>query len=192
MYQKCRFCIAGCFVLLGLLLDATTLAFSVHMTSKEIYGIPNSGWSSKQWNWGSAIGTGHDCALICRRQYDSRKSREQLVSNLLQCKGPPFEEVKLVLGLAWQRGRWDGSDGGRGGYGEVLSEMAKAERYERSEEGDKLLVQDMQERYLLLNPSNEDKEAMMAIFDETDDLDAARRRCSGLVLKSMGFVDSGL
>ena len=23
-----------------------------------------------------------------------------------------FEEVKLILGLAWQRGRWDGSDGG--------------------------------------------------------------------------------
>lgn len=27
-------------------------------TNKEIYNIPNSGWNSKKWNWGSAQGTG--------------------------------------------------------------------------------------------------------------------------------------
>ena len=37
-----------------------------------------------------------------------------------ESRQPPFEEVKLVLGLAWQNGRWDGSDGGRGGYGDIL------------------------------------------------------------------------
>eukprot|EP00984_Skeletonema_dohrnii_P029991 scaffold21033_cov71-Skeletonema_dohrnii-CCMP3373.AAC.1 len=96
-------------------------------TEKEIYNIPNSGWKSKQWNWGSASGTGHDAAMICRRRWDSREERQKLVQSLLdpvefKASYPdsevPFEEVKLVLGLAWQRGRWDGSDGGPGGYGE--------------------------------------------------------------------------
>ena len=177
--------------LLWLFALSSTAAFSLNM-SREIYGIPNSGWTSKEWHWGSAMGTGHDCALICRRQYDNRQSRAELVSSLLEGKGPPFEEVKLVLGLAWQRGRWDGSDGGRGGYGDVLSEMAKAKRYEVGSECDKLLVQDMKERYHLLNPTDTDKDAMMSILDGAEDIDATKRRCSGLVLKSMGFIDSGL
>jgi hypothetical protein len=159
--------------------------------SKEIYGIPNSGWNSKEWSWGSAVGTGHDCALICRRQYDSRSAREELVSELQQGNGPAsFEEVKLVLGLAWQRGRWDGSDGGKGGYSEVLNEMAKAKRYEFGNECDALFVQDLQERFHLLDPADADMKVMMTI--DMDDIDTARRKCSGLVLKSMGFVDRGL
>lgn len=161
--------------------------------SREIYGIRNSGWAAKECNWGSAMGTGHDCALICRRQYDSRPARQQLVSDLLDCRGPSsFEEVKLVLGLAWQKGRWDGSDGGRGGYGDVLNEMAKAKRYEEGEDCDELFVQDMKERYHLLNPDDADIKVMETILQDANDIDAAKRKCSGLVLKSMGFVDSGL
>jgi hypothetical protein len=100
----------------------------------ELYGIPNSGWTNPQWNWGYARGTGHDCAAICRTRYQTRASRETLVQQLLlNHEEPPttnIEEVKLVLALAWQKGRWDGSDGGRGGYGDVLAYMAQAERYE--------------------------------------------------------------
>lgn len=115
------------------------------------------------------------------------------MSDLLDCKGPSsFEEIKLVLGLAWQRGRWDGSDGGPGGYGDVLREMANANRYEVGNDCDKLLVQDMQERYHLLDPIDTDKEAMMSVLEDTGNIDAARRKCSGLVLKSMGFVENGL
>jgi hypothetical protein len=188
MIHSNRFFTIGCFLWISV---ASTFAFSIKM-SKEIYGIPNSGWTAKEWNWGSAMGTGHDCALICRRQYGSRQARAELVSDLLESKGPPFEEVKLVLGLAWQRGRWDGSDGGLGGYGDVLSEMAKAKRYEVGDKCDKLLIADMKERYHLLNPTDADKEAMVTILDDIDDIDASRRKCSGLVLKSMGFIDSGL
>ena len=51
---------------------------------------------------------------------------------------PSFEEVKLILGLTIQRARWDGSDGAtrnnNGGYREVLDHMAKAKRYESSNE----------------------------------------------------------
>jgi hypothetical protein len=110
---------------------------------------------------------------------------------------PPFDEVKLVLALAWQRGRWDGSDGGRGGYGDVLSAMADARRYEiegTNESRAATLVQDMRSRFHKLQPSKEDVEVMNSIDvgGEGCDLDAARRKCAGLVLKAMGFVDGGL
>lgn len=176
---------ASCFLWLFVV---SSSAFSLHM--KEIYGIPRSGWTSPDWNWGSGVGTGHDCAAICRKKCERRQSRASLVTDLLERKGPPFEEVKLVLALAWQRGRWDGSDGGPGGYGEVLNAMAQARRYEVGDECDRLLVQDMKERYHLLDPTDADKEAMLSLDGE--DVDGARRQCSGLVLKSMGFIENGL
>jgi hypothetical protein len=43
-----------------------------------------------------------------------------------------------------------------------------------------------------LNPDVEDKIAMNMLWYETEDYDVARRRCSGLILKSMGFVDDGM
>ena len=166
-----------------------------------IYGVPHSGWSSPQWNWGSAVGTGHDCAKICRQRYDSRPARRELVDQLLQAANTDdidFEEIKLVLALAWQRGRWDGSDGGpNGGYGEVLQLMARAQRYE--EGGDEAecsarLVQDMQSRYHLLNPSSEQVQAMARLDYGDGDatkIRTARSRCAGLVLQAMGFVENG-
>jgi len=167
-----------------------------------LYDIPNSSWASPEWNWGYASGTGHDCAAICRRKFANRSSRADLVQSLLGPSAaspsqPSFEEVKLVLGLAIQRGRWDGSDGGPGGYGDVLAEMANAQRYETdgTEESRMIsFVVDMKHRYGLLNPSQEDLEMMKSIDVSNgdtaiDELDAARRICSGLVLKSMGFID---
>jgi hypothetical protein len=105
-----------------------------------------------------------------------------------------FEEVKLVLALAWQRGRWDGSDGGRGGYGDVLATMASASRYEDGSEDDcsRHLIEDMQQRFQLLG-SSKDLAVMQGLSHaHGDDLDAARRECSALVLDTMGFVDNGL
>ncbi|CAJ1956553.1 unnamed protein product [Cylindrotheca closterium] len=164
-------------------------------TSKTIYGVPESGWTSPKWNWGYASGTGHDCAAICRQVYSAKQSREVLVNDLIAASGQPedFEEVKLVLGLAFQNGRWDGSDGGQGGYGVVLSHLAEAQRYEvgSEEQCSKNFVQDMQARFQLLGPSPEDQALMDEQLDEPN-VDAARRRCSGLVLKTMGFLKNGL
>lgn len=141
--------------------------------------------------------------MICRLRYGSLQSRAALIDDL--CKAPTidvdrreprnFEEVKLVLGLAWQRGRWDGSDGGRGGYGDVLATMADARRYESDDETEnaKCLVEDMMSRFSLLRPTeaqSEEMESVSAILE--DDADAARRKCSGLVLDAMGFVENGL
>lgn len=182
-------------VLLLSIIPTRTASFSLSMnSSKTIYGIPNSGWTSPAWNWGYASGTGHDCAAISRQNYSTRQAREKLVQDLIAAGPEPqnFEEVKLVLGLALQNGRWDGSDGGRGGYGEVLSQMAAAKRYElgSEEECAKKFVQDMQARFHLLSPAADDQSLMDEQLGEPD-MDAARRRCSGLVLKAMGFIQNG-
>jgi hypothetical protein len=148
------------------------------------------------------MGTGHGCAAICRRTCTTRQSRSSLVKDLFDAPSLPprdrepqnFEEIKLILALAWQRGRWDGSDGGRGGYGEVLAAMADASRYEIGDEDDcsRLFIQDMQDRYRFLDPEAEDLAMMEKLFDDFEpDTDAARRRCSSLVLKSMGFIENG-
>lgn len=175
------------------------------MNKGMIYGVAKSGWKSSAWNWGSAVGTGHDCARICRQNYASREARAELVENLLLTTTTGtqsstvlipanFEEVKLVLALAWQRGRWDGTDGGRGGYGDVLHYMAEAKRYEdgSEEECAMRLIQDMQARYSLLRPSSKQEMAMQNVVVHCEsDVPRAQRRCSGLVLEAMGFVENG-
>ena len=185
------------------------MALSIAMGSNRsgsgrwIYGVPQSGWTSPQWNWGSAVGTGHDCARICREKYDTSQARQDFIHQLLKWRRSneeednllllDFEEVKLVLALTWQRGRWNGSDGGKGGYGEVLKHMAEAKRYEQDSEAEcsRRLVQDMQARFHLLQPSSRDADAMANLGCDGDDIFDARYRCAGLVLQCMGFVEDG-
>jgi len=201
------------------------LSQSSSSPNKKIYDIPGSGWTSPNWNWGSARGTGHDCAMICRDRYYQKSSRVQLIDKLLNptsltfenkddleqkkslllvqddpsIRDPPFEEVKLVLGLAWQNGRWDGSDGGSGGYGDILQYMARAERYEggndlpKCVECNRQFIQDMSSRFRLIASEDDDQiQGMESIIDNTsDDLDACRRKCAGMVLKAMGFIEKG-
>jgi hypothetical protein len=184
-----------------LLSTGMVAGFSISMSSKIIYGVPNSGWTSLEWNWGSGQGTGHDCAAICRRQLSTQKARESFVQGLFAAPSTErndreptnFEEAKLVLALAWQNGRWDGSDGGRGGYEEVLAAMAQADRYEKGGEDEcsRRLIKDMQARFPLLNPTDEELTAMEQLDLLEPDVDAARRRCSALVLRAMGFVEKG-
>lgn len=181
-------------------------------TNKEIYNVPNSGWKSKQWNWGYAQGTGHDCAAICRRRWGNREDRQKLVQSLLdpvefKASYPdsevPFEEVKLILGLAWQRGRWDGSDGGPGGYGEVLSIMADARRYEDEDEVISALnfIEDVSKRFATISRNAEELKRMKCIANDVrgrhhhaskEEVFMDRREVAGLVLAAMGFVENGL
>jgi hypothetical protein len=179
-------------------------------TVNTLYDVNYSGWGSPQWNWGSAVGTGHDCAKICRKNYSTHMLRQALVTNLLTAQGTEgdiptnFEEVKLTLALVWQRGRWDGSDGGKGGYGEVLHNLVLANRYEGTNEIEwsKLWIEDLASRFHLLKPSSDQinsKECLMDsvrlctnsldIFDQT--IYRARRQCSGLVLQASGFIENG-
>lgn len=104
-----------------------------------------------------------------------------------------FEEIKLILALMWQQART--VDPSIEAYGQILDEMAKGKRYEEGindEIRSRLFVQDMQKRYMWLNPDMDDKIAMTMLWYETEDYDVARRRCSGLILKSMEFIDDGM
>ena len=227
---------------LGFSASKTTSNSSNSNNHKEIYGIPDSGWSSPHWKWGEATGTGHACAVLCRRQYRTPESRRDLIANLVMTKeeirggtttttadddvvseaaaaaaaqrSPAnFEEVKLILALAWQKALQNGHGGGGGGgelrpYGEILDAMVQAERYENKavagsgperddDDDDKnnslLLVQDMQKRYFFLTPEVDDKIRMnLLLYDGEEDWDWIRRRCSGLVLRALDFEANGL
>lgn len=176
-------------------------------SQKEIYGVTGSGWTSPDWNWGSAQGTGHDCAAICRELYLTRQARQELVDGLLNSndndnngadndRPQSVEEIKLILALEWQRGRWDGSDGGKGGYGEVLSQMAAAQRYEDGsfDECLRRLVEDMADpsRFRRLPGATKEQVQQIEVCISTDNPEEGFRRCSGLVLHAMGFVERGL
>lgn len=160
-----------------------THAFS----SAEIYNIPGSGWKSPQWNWGYAVGTGHDCARICRKLYETKSARVTLLQNI-GTQPENMEEIKLILALAWQRGRWDGTDGGEGGYGQVLEALAAADRYDNN---NNQFFLDMKSRFHLLNPSAQLQEKMDSL-SQLENVDLATRKCSALVLEAMGFVENGL
>eukprot|EP00584_Thalassiosira_punctigera_P006334 CAMPEP_0172529380 /NCGR_PEP_ID=MMETSP1067-20121228/3477_1 /TAXON_ID=265564 ORGANISM="Thalassiosira punctigera, Strain Tpunct2005C2" /NCGR_SAMPLE_ID=MMETSP1067 /ASSEMBLY_ACC=CAM_ASM_000444 /LENGTH=227 /DNA_ID=CAMNT_0013313421 /DNA_START=39 /DNA_END=722 /DNA_ORIENTATION=- len=183
---------------------------SPNETTKQIYSIHGSGWKSSTWNWGYAQGTGHDCAAICRRRWDDRDERRKLVQSLLspvefKASHPesevPFEEVKLILGLAWQQGRWDGSDGGPGGYGAVLSTMADARRYEKEDEVISALnfIEDISAQFETISRNAGESKRMKAVANDVrgkhagkEEIFMARRTCAGMVLDAMNFVDNGL
>jgi hypothetical protein len=198
-----------------------------------LYNIPNSGWKSPQWNWGSARGTGHDCASICRSRWSKREDRRKLVHSLLQLspvssssssisaaksntnnkieeeeeeeEEVSFEEIKLILALAWQRGRWDGTDGGPTGYRSVLQTMADAHRYENEDEilSSLHFIEDVSSKYHTISRNAEELHKMKDINNSIvhggkkkhariDEIFMARRVCAGMVLDAMHFVDNGL
>jgi hypothetical protein len=176
----------------------TMMSSSNRSADQRIFGVPHSGWKSSQWNWGYGVGTGHDCAKICRQRLNTKSARQDYVNKLMNGNVAltDTEEIKLTLALTWQRGRRDGSDGGPNGYGQVLALMAQAERYEEQQDdegedfGTRRLVEDMQERFRLLKPSVEDHDEMKSLLD-TNSTAVAFRKCSGLVLQQVGFIENG-
>jgi hypothetical protein len=105
-----------------------------------------------------------------------------------------MEEIKLVLALAWQKGRWDGSDGGAGGYCDVLSRMAEAIRYEVGDPAacQLRLLADMQSKFSTLKPTDSEMDRMMSLSSSDEDVGRSLLVCSGLVLRLMGFVERGI
>lgn len=154
------------------------------------------------------IGTGHDCAVICRRRWSEKSDRQQLVESLLNPVGyhsahhdheVPFEEVKLILGLLWQRSVRSHA------YSKVLENMAEAKRYEIP--NDEVLsalnfISDIRYAFPDVARSNSDKDHMDAVASEVlqyhnhmverDDVFRIRRVCTGMVLEAMGFVEQGI
>ena len=126
----------------------------------------------------------------------------------------PFEEVKLILALAWQRGRWDGSDGGPNGYRSVLATMVDARRYEHhhhdetdDDDDDDVLsalnfIEDVTDKFHTISRNSDDLNKMKDIANgvvrnkkrhaSREEIFTARRVCAGMVLDAMNFVDNGL
>ena len=167
-----------------------------------LYGITDSKWSSPKWNWGYASGSGHDCALICRRKFSTQESRRELIEGLISSSIPEcleednlMDELKLILGLTWQRGRRDGTDGGVGGYSEVLFNLADCQ-YETFFECDdgiacqRNFLNDMKARYHLISENQIEK--VQNLSDEFEDLDKSIRVCAGMILNSMDFIRLGM
>ena len=204
MIKLCYFIILGIVAHLTICDAFTSFAKSLNrqsfllMTSKELYGIDGASWTSSKWNWGYAVGTGHDCAAICRRKFETRDSREEWIRNIA-CGEICIEEIKLVLALAWQKGRWDGSDGGEGGYGEVLEEMIKGFYDTKDEEENaRMMIIDLASRYPFISESSSELDVMEKIANQAievenmETLESLRFECCEMVLKAMGFVERGL
>ena len=98
--------------------------------------------------------------MKCRQRFATEDQRRELVNSLVHADTDTqvlsnFEDVKMVLALAWQRGR--NFDPDLEAFGQILDQMADL-RYENRDdgegnmEGDRLLVQDLQKKYMWLRP----------------------------------------
>lgn len=153
------------------------------------------------------IGTGHDCAAICRRRWSDKTDRKKLVEALLEPEAyhahhrgeVSFEEVKLILGLTWQRA------GRSHPYTEVLETMADAQRYEIH--NDEVLsalnfIEDMRDLFPAVARNRKELDLMNTVAGEVlhyhkhiaakDNIFRIRRICAGMVLDAMRFVENGI
>jgi len=147
---------------------------------------------------------GHDCAMICRTKWSNLQSRKELIQSLIRGDenisdfDPEWlDELKLILGLCWQRGRRDGSDGGIGGYSEVLDNLSgcQYETFFACDDGvasKRNFLNDMRKRFELIAKSQKYIDLVMDLSEEEDDLDISVKICSGAVLDSMNFIEWGI
>ena len=147
---------------------------------------------------------GHDCAMICRNKWSNIQSRKELIQSLIRGDEKIYDfdpewldELKLILGLCWQRGRRDGSDGGIGGYSEVLDNLSgcQYETFVPCDDGvasKRNFLNDMRTRFELIAKSQEYIGLVMDLSEEEDDLDISVKICSGAVLDSMNFIEWGI
>lgn len=180
----------------------------------DLYGIKNSSWKSKEWNWGYGDGTGHECARICRHNYHTKQSRQALIDNMELLSVTDvieidWEEIKLIVGLMIQNlRRYESDRTVVDAFNEILNYLADAKRYESDGYDDdddnvplSLFVNDMKERYQLLKPSHDEVIQMneiqwKAVDGTTDHQIPTNQRYQqnvvGLVLQQMKFVERGV
>ena len=130
------------------------------------------GWSSPNWNWGSAVGDAHDQAMKVRSSLSTPEVRIQFLQD--NAAGDvDMEDAKMALALKCQRARNVGYDD-RGKWELLMEEMAAC-KFE-GEDGEKLLADGIRERL----PS--------AIQYP----DAAPCEMVSVALNRLGFVERGL
>ncbi len=95
--------------------------------------LPPEPWTSPNWNWGSARGDAHDAARVVRGVLNESPSRRRdwitaMVQSTPSDDAVPWEEVKLVMALAFQLSGHRRAEGCRSGNGTWLEVMAMMQR----------------------------------------------------------------
>jgi len=185
--------------------NGTVMAASISEVT-ELVQERRTGWSSPTWRWGFAVGDAHDAAYIARSSLQSRDSRRSWLVQLAQTEPSttPWEEVKLVLALAFQKAGHERRDGGAGGWLEVMERMVLAE-YE-GDDGIGYLAEDLRTRLPLLLRSPGPFQGMAEVPDaaavvsslveagsriESTEEGSTASRCVQ-VLAGLDFVDRGI
>ena len=166
------------------------------MAAGGLYGIEGASWSSPSWNWGSAIGTGHDCARIFRNKVSARGDREAYLATLREAteeaSSDKLDEAKLALCLTIQRACRSGHAGPtykpEGMYA-VMDKMARAERYEGKGAGERL-VKDLAQSYSYMEEivaGKGDAKAMKALVGGKGN----ELKAIAMALQGMKFAELG-
>ena len=95
--------------------------------------LPPEPWTSPNWNWGSARGDAHDAARVVRGVLNESPSRRRdwitaMVQSTPSDDAVPWEEVKLVMALAFQLSGHRRAEVCRSGNGTWLEVMAMMQR----------------------------------------------------------------
>jgi hypothetical protein len=100
------------------------------------HALIHMGWSSPNWNWGSAIGDAHDEAMRIRSELSTPESRIKFLQDNA-AEAVPLEDAKMALALGCQRARNLGYDL-PGKPWELLMEDMAACKFEGEDGPDKL------------------------------------------------------
>ena len=97
---------------------------------------PRMGWTSPNWNWGSAIGDAHDEAMRVRAALSTPEARRDFLQATASEDGD-IEAAKMALALSCQRARNLGYDLQGRPWENLMESMAACE-YEGEDGLDKL------------------------------------------------------
>ena len=153
--------------------------------------LVTSGWGSRSWNWGSAIGKAHDAAFEMRNRLSTLDDRRVWLN---ECASDSLdvEEIKLCLALRWQR---SGHERTAGDYSQIMEAMARG-NFEGDDRAPTLLPALVE---AMPSIGLKDERAMLEIL-ETNQLSVHTKQgpqetisiVAAAILLKMGFLDKGL
>ena len=97
--------------------------------------VPNEEtWRAKaRWNWGSPVGTAHECAKVCRTKFYVEQARALFLEHFTIRARHDREELKLVLALLMQREGHETGD--PNGWNENVAKRLVNAEFEDEEKG---------------------------------------------------------
>ena len=143
-----------------------------HMARQHLDSL-SMGWSSPDWNWGSAVGSAHDEAMNVRAALATPEARQEFL-RATAAGDAEIEDAKMALALKCQRARNFRYDTD-GRWEMLMEEMARCDF--EGEDGVEKLAQAI--RLRLRNEA--------AVYT-----DAEPREWIAIALNKLGFVERGL